>query len=102
MTSTETASSFIWGDNTRDIEKMVSTCPYPILEAKRHLPFDCDKSVQLEIPYTDQPLFSYVLRFISKRVKTACSIRANMGKGKLGMPLYVADDEALEDLMMYG
>jgi hypothetical protein len=53
-----------------------------------HLPFDLDKSVQLEIPSYDQPLFSYVLRFVSARIKPARSIRACF-------PLHIADEEAL-------
>eukprot|EP00913_Durusdinium_trenchii_P027883 g26145.t1 len=45
-----------------------------------------------------EPLFSYMLRFVSKSVQKARSIRADMGKGRgLGA---AADDDDIDDLLV--
>lgn len=71
------------------------TCPFSKEEAAKHIPFDIGNSVYLEVQSNDQPLFSYMLPFISKRVKNAQSIRADMGKGfasALGFTVVIDDD----------
>mmetsp|Transcript_85791 Transcript_85791/g.199402 ORF Transcript_85791/g.199402 Transcript_85791/m.199402 type:complete len:451 (+) Transcript_85791:142-1494(+) len=58
-----------------------STCPFSFSAAVHNLPFDINQSVYLELPSNEEPLFTYVCRFVSKSVKDARSIRADMGKG---------------------
>lgn len=72
---------------------MHSTYAFSLKEAQEKLPFDIAETVQLEIQCTDQPLYNYVLKFVSKAVSDARSIRADMGKGGL------RGDDDLEDVL---
>ncbi|CAE7238751.1 BCS1 [Symbiodinium pilosum] len=65
-------------------------------QARLHLPYDVKNSVYLEVQSNEEPLFSYILRYVSKSVQDARSIRADMGKGRgLG-----ADDDEIDDLLV--
>eukprot|EP00439_Symbiodinium_sp_Y106_P039985 s4385_g4.t2 len=73
------------------LEPLRSSCPFLEQEARLHLPYDISNAVYLE-----EPLFSYMLRYVSKSVQDAKSIRADMGKGRgLG-----ADDDEIDDLLV--
>lgn len=77
-------------------EPLRSSCPFLEEEARRRLPYDVSKAVYLEVQSNEEPLFSYMLRFVSKSVQDARSIRADMGKGRgLG-----ADDDEIDDLLV--
>ena len=65
-------------------------------EAQRHLDCDLKACVYLEVQSNEEPLFSYMLRFVSKSVQQASSIRADMGKGR-GPG---ADDDDIDDLLV--
>lgn len=83
-------------DGAAKMEPLRSSCPFLEEEARRHLPYDVNDSVYLEVQSNEEPLFSYMLRFVSKSVQKARSIRADMGKGRgLG-----ADDDDINDLLV--
>ncbi|CAE7031831.1 BCS1 [Symbiodinium sp. CCMP2592] len=78
------------------LEPLRSSCPFLEQEARLHLPYDISNAVYLEVQSNEEPLFSYMLRYVSKSVQDAKSIRADMGKGRgLG-----ADDDEIDDLLV--
>ncbi|CAE7466209.1 BCS1 [Symbiodinium natans] len=83
-------------DGASKMEPLRSSCPFLEQEARLHLSYDVSNSVYLEVQSNEEPLFSYMLRFVSKSVQDARSIRADMGKGRgLG-----ADDDEIDDLLV--
>lgn len=60
---------------------LYSSCPFSQTEAKVNLPFELSASVYLEVNCRDEPLFTYMARFVGKKVKDARSIRTSGGKG---------------------
>eukprot|EP00440_Ansanella_granifera_P029588 gb/GFBE01032139.1/.p1 GENE.gb/GFBE01032139.1/~~gb/GFBE01032139.1/.p1 ORF type:complete len:451 (+),score=90.83 gb/GFBE01032139.1/:1-1353(+) len=79
-------------------EPLRSACPFSQSEAAANLPYPLSRAVHLEVQSNEEPLFSYVRRFVSTSVKDAKSIRADMGKGR-GHGINVDDDD-IDDLLV--
>ena len=55
-----------------------TSIPFTRDEAAKHLPYDVDRAVFLEVTQNEQPLYSSMLRYLSKQVKDLSSFRADM------------------------
>lgn len=77
-----------------------TSCPFDREEAAKLLPFDVSRSIYLELTTNDEPHFSYVLKYISRQVKTLQSLRASRNAGRSSLPSLdgISDDE-LDDVL---
>uniref|UniRef100_A0A7S2NWR4 AAA+ ATPase domain-containing protein n=1 Tax=Zooxanthella nutricula TaxID=1333877 RepID=A0A7S2NWR4_9DINO len=74
-------------------ELLRSSAPFSAEDAPRDLPFDVRDATYLEVTCGEEPLYSYVLRHVSRIVKDARSIRADMGRDSLSRGMYSPDDD---------
>lgn len=78
--------------NSPDATLLRSVCPFDRDEAARVLPFEVENCVYLELFVQDEPLYTHVMRYISKQVKSLKSMRVSTANKTYAVWMLDEDD----------